>query len=334
MEEESAPKTQLRLKKRTLLVFVFCFFALLVGAVYFFLFSKESKTGSVYDVDKYGELIEHCEFKESGKVLEVECYAFLNTDNAEDLELAGQGERCISFLIPLEEVYGRNTLERGAGIEYKEEQICEKKEKISVNNPYENDFHGHLPVVLKLSYDRDNWKIFSKYYNFNRIDVDLMDDQKAIELLHSMEFSQRQKITVTTQERQEMLARGFYVMSSVDEKGNTVKRSFAILEGEIKDYIIDGDLMIFDIQFKSFGEERVVKAKTKSFSLFNMFLEDEQIITSSNLKEILDLNRNYQIELLIEGREVLDEDIVLGYISEMDTGEVFLLKTMIETGND
>jgi hypothetical protein len=212
VEEESAPKKQFGLKKKTFFIFLglFIVLAFVVAGVTYFLLKERKERLEVEG--EYVKLLEYCG-EGDGEV--VECKVLLK-----DFYDSEDGERdCMEIVLPI------------ADSEKRDISLCLKKGVVEWENPY-GDYEKYVPVSIKMSVGKSLLG-FSKLENAKFF---LMEDQELFDILETLPEDQGRgsyfQSLIYIKEQQEIFDKGYYITSPI---GSDTRNRLVLYDAEVKE---------------------------------------------------------------------------------------------------
>lgn len=266
---------------------------------HFFFFRSEGP--SVYE-----KLFEHC-VEENGLR---RCYVFL----------AGYEEKeettCMQIVLPVVDPSQRDI------------EICLDKE-VNWENPYE-DYSLNVPVVLNMYYDKNLFKQEVP----QKINIEIMEDEKVYELLDKASLPSSENILVRTKKANENIVKGYtyYDFSGYEEEERYlvwVLTSVTINSIKEKQGGVE-----FQINFKMGGEEYSYTFISEEVFLHTLKTgEVRKLETYSSIIEHLNLNNNYAMAFSIfklnDNQRIYEyykglEETIIDYFRDTSNSDIYL----------
>ncbi len=300
MEEESAPKKQFRLKKKSFFIFLIVFILLVfvtAGVTYFLLRDREERL----DLEsEYKRFFEYCG---EGDGDTIECKVLLG-----DFYDSEDGKKdCMEIVLPI------------ADIETREVSLCFDKGVVEWENPY-HDYSLHVPVLIQIE----------EYREISRVEdvrVALLEDEDTYALMEKINLPNTPHLGVMTKYLFDLDQKGFYLSESLTEDGEIASRYLVLRKARIEQYEISGGLLVLDLLVTTYGKVSAIEAVSEGFSYYDSEFPDGNFVDVENVEEVLNTNLSYDIFLTRVDREIT-EAFWEEYIESPDPGERFLVKVL------
>jgi hypothetical protein len=285
---------KINLKKKTLIVSIILFLVIAVSLfIFFFVNNKTTKT--VMKLDKYEEFLTACTLKNSFTKLDLTCEGLLGAEYVNENDL-----RCLTI------IYLDENDRRVAS------DICEDSDNVLWSNPYDEQDLS-IPVEFKLNYVLAG---FGKY-NFKNMELTLLDDEKAYELLDIINGQTSNAINIITQEYAEIKENNWYVTRFGDENMETKGNLLAVNKAKIVSYGIDGDNLILTIEAVMNDEIVIFEANATSITYSEIVNGEENliIVDKDNVSSAITFGFPYYILLSVSDKTTFDESFIEEYIN-------------------
>lgn len=252
----------------------------------------------------YDRLYNYCEIVEEDKSIKRECNVFLNNE-----ETKNKDEICFFLVLPVSDYKERNL------------KICEKSDVVNWENPYE-DYSENIPVVISMYYKK--FPLF--LYKPNRINIEVLEDKVAYDLVRSINQSSNELIVFRTKAGEEKIQQGYYLGSRLCNPENLESLEKCTVVGfynvEIVDYFNDENgnrLMDVKIVIRDKIAEKRVSASNFKYLEYSYGMahpnKEKYFDVDSNLGPDITKGTIYQAQFFVEDFNEFSGNLIEQYIS-------------------
>jgi len=293
MEEETAPKKQFRLKKKTFFIFlgVFVVFASVVAGVTYFLLKEGQERLDLES--EYNRFLEYCEEGDGGTL---ECKVLLG----DFYETEDRRKDCVEVLLPV------------ADAEQREVSFCFKRGIVEWENPY-NDYSRYIPVLIVI-------EGYEELSRVNSVKMVVLEDEEGYRVASEVYEEGGFPFIIWTREERIALERGYDVIGEVDDAEAFIPVGISIRKARVLSYVLEGDAISLEVQTYVMGENVTFFLNSNDFFLSGSSLKEDLLISSNNIDEF-NTELEYRVIFLLEDSSSFSVEYVEEQLSLLVDGE-------------
>lgn len=256
--------------RKTIIILSICLLLVLLGVVsllYKDVISNGIKYGRWFSIDKYEELLDHCDWEREGKELKIKCKALLGSTKKEEGEVL-----CHNILL----------IGKEQGKDISKILICEKEDRVKLVDK-RRDYKRLKAVNIEVLYlSKDILK-----HSFEEVTIKSMEE---LDILAMIEEDERVSELADYIDREYFnmdFYDNFYFQPDFLEDRYSLQR-LIFLQGDVESIVVDNKDLIVRIATQVRRREITVQTKIKGFNFYNAQAKETHFITKDNLAEFSD----------------------------------------------